>query len=362
MPSVTDEAGSDGTSADEPSQEPPWYATLPEDGPGPSVRWTSDAFEAELRDWVVDVLDGVGTELVALEAAHQRPWSTVWRAFAADGSTYWAKQNCPHQAFETRLLVVLDAIAPDRVVPVVAADPERGLHLVPDQGRVFAETVGGDDLDAWCRIATEAMHLQRNLVGHAADLVGAGVSVMRPAEAAAYVRARVASLEALPEGDPRRMAPEVADGLRRRLPDVAAWAADLDELALAENLVHNDLHANNVFATPAGMRFFDFGDSVLAHPLSALFIPLNVLLHRLETTPDDARLRRVADAGIEVWSDVVPVAQLRAALPAALHLGRLLRAESWLRVTATLTPPELAEYGDAGTWWLGALGDEPPLT
>jgi hypothetical protein len=197
----------------------------------------------------------------------------VWRAFAADGSTYWAKQNCPHQAFETRLLVVLDAIAPDRVVPVVAADPERGLHLVPDQGRVFAETVGGDDLDAWCRIATEAMQLQRNLVGHAADLVGAGVSVMRPAEAAAYVRARVASLEALPEGDPRRMAPEVADGLRRRLPDVAAWAADLDELALAENLVHNDLHANNVFATPAGMRFFDFGDSVLAHPLSASSSP-----------------------------------------------------------------------------------------
>jgi hypothetical protein len=58
----------------------------------------------------------------------------------------------------------------------------------------------------------------------------------------------------------------------------------------------------------------------------------------------------------------VPLAQLRAALPAALHLGRLLRAESWLRVTAPLTPPELAVSGDAGTWWLGALADDPPLT
>jgi hypothetical protein len=362
VPSVTDEPATDKPVTDEPSTEPPWYAALPEGGPGPSVRWTSDAFEAELRAWVVDALDDMGTGLVAIQAVHQRPWSTLWRATAADRSRYWIKQNCPHQAFEAALLVVLDAIAPDRVVPVAAADTERGLHLVPDQGPVFAETVAGDDLDGWCRVAAEAMHLQRELIGHEADLVGVGVSVMRPAEATAYVRARVASLEALPDGDPRRMTQEVADRLRRLLPDVAGWAADLDALGLGENLVHNDLHANNVFATPGGMRFFDFGDSVLAHPLSALFIPLNVLLHRLETAPDDARLRRVADAGLEVWGDVVPGTQLRAALPAALHLGRLLRAESWLRVTATLTPPELAEYGDAGTWWLGALGDEPPLS
>ena len=109
------------------------------------------------------------------------------------------------------------------------------------------------------------------------------------------------------------------------------------------------------------MRFFDFGDALLAHPLSALFVPLNILLHRLEAQPDDPRLRRVADAALEVWSDVVAPGELRAALPAALRFGRIGRAESWFRVTATMTAPELAEYGDAGTWWLGALGDPPPL-
>ena len=46
----------------------------------------------------------------------------------------------------------------------------------------------------------------------------------------------------------------------------------------------------------------------------------------------------MADAALEVWGDVVPVAALRAALPSALRLGRLGRAESWLRVSATLTP------------------------
>jgi hypothetical protein len=342
--------------------EQPWYAALPECGPGPSARWTSDTFAAELRDWVGGALDGVGAEVVGLEDVHQRPWSTVWRVTASDGSIYWAKQNCPHQAFEAALLLVLDRLAPDRVVPVVAADPARGLHLVGDQGPVFAQTVADDDLDAWCRVAAEAMHLQRDLVGHEAALVGAGVSVLAAAESAAHVEARVTSLTCLPADDPRRMEAEVAATVRALVPEVRRWAEQLDALGLPEALVHNDLHAGNVFATPTGMRFFDFGDAVIAHPLSALFVPLNVLLHRFETVPDDPRLRRVADAALEVWGDVVPVAELRSALPAALRLGRVARAESWLRVTATLTVAELAEYGDSGTWWLGALGDEPPLT
>ena len=342
--------------------EHPWYAALPEQGAGPSVRWTSEDFTLELTDWVAGALDGLGVELVRLEAVHQRPWSTVWRATASDGSSYWAKQNCPHQAFEAALLMVLHDHAPDHVVPVAAADLGRGLLLLPDQGPVFAETVAGDDVDAWCRVATEAMRLQRELGGHQQELLAAGLSALRPGDSVAYVEARTALLAGLPEGDPRRLAAEDAERLRGLLPEVGRWAQELDSLGLPDNLVHNDLHANNVFATPEGMRFFDFGDAVLAHPLSALFIPLNVLLHRFETTPEDPRLRRVADAGLEVWGDVVPVADLRRAMPAALRLGRLGRAESWLRVTATMTPEELVEFGDGGSWWLAALGDPPPVS
>jgi hypothetical protein len=342
--------------------EHPWYAALPEQGAGPSVRWTSKDFTRELTDWVAGAVRGLGVVLMTLEAMHQRPWSTVWRATTSDGSSYWAKQNCKHQAFEAALLLVLHERAPDHVVPVAAADLARGLLLLPDQGPVFAETIAGDDVDAWCRVATEAMRLQRELAGHQEELVAAGLSVLRPADSVAYVEARAALLAALPEGDTRRLPAEDAERLRALLPEVGRWAQELEGLGLPDNLVHNDLHANNVFATPGGMRFFDFGDAVLAHPLSALFVPLNALLHRLETTPEDPRLRRVADAGLEVWGDVVPVADLRRALPAALHLGRLGRAESWLRVTATMTPEELGEFGDAGSWWLAALGDPPPVS
>ena len=354
----------------------PWYAALPEPGPGPSARWESPAFEAELRSWVAEALSVAGTELagtelagtrltgtglVGIEPVHQRPWSTVWRARTADGRVFWVKQNCRHQNFEARLLVTLGRLAGDRVVPVVAADLERGLHLVADQGPVLAETVAGDDMDAWCRVLVEAMHLQRELVGHDLELEAAGLTRMHTTDAAAYVAARTDSLASLSPDDPRRLPAEDADGIRALDPAIRRWAVELEALGLPDCLVHNDLHGHNVFASNGHLRFFDFGDAVLANPLCALLIPLRVMASRLDPGPDDARLRRVADAALEVWSDVAPMHELRAALPAALQLARLGRVESWLRVTATLTRAELADLGDAAAWWLVSLREDPPL-
>ncbi|WP_076258978.1 phosphotransferase [Intrasporangium flavum] len=340
-----------------------WWTALPPAGEGPSTRWTSDAFAAELRGWVADAVAGLGAgALAGLEPVHQRPWSTVWRASTTGGDVFWAKQNCPHQAFEAALLEVLARCAPDRVVPLAAVDPARGLHLVPDQGEVLGASVDPHDTDTWCRVVAEAMHLQRELAGCTLELVGAGLAPLHPLDAADYVVARASQLSALPDADPRRLDAEASLRVLSRAPRVAEWGEGLDALGLPLALVHNDLHANNVFATASGMRFFDFGDAVLAHPLTAMFVPLNVLAHRLEALPDDPRLRRVADAGLEVWSDVAPAAVMRAALPAALRLGRLGRVESWLRVTATMTPSELAEHGDAAAWWLAAVGDEPPVS
>ena len=340
-----------------------WWAALPASGDGPSVRWTSDAFAAELREWVADALAGLDAGgLVELEPVHQRPWSTVWRATTTDGGVFWAKENCPHQAFEAALLEVLSRRAPDRVVPVAAVDTTRGLHLVPDQGDVLGGSVDPHDIDTWCRVVAEAMHLQRELAGSDSELVAAGLAPLHPLDAADYVVARASQLSALPDSDLRRLDTEASLRVLSLAPRVAEWGDGLDALGLPLALVHNDLHAHNVFATASGMRFFDFGDAVLAHPLTAVFVPLNVLAHRLEAATGDPRLRRVADAGLEVWSDVAPATALRAALPAAQRLGRLGRVESWLRVTATMTSAELAEHGDAAAWWLAAVGDATPVS
>ena len=185
---------------------------------------------------------------------------------------------------------------------------------------------------------------------------------LRPEEARRLpVRPRSSSTPRWRADDPRRLAPDVADRLRAHLPVVRRWAEQVAALGLPLTLNHNDLHENNVFDVDGRLRFFDFGDALVTEPLGVLLIPLNILGEKLEADGDDPRLWRVADAALEVWSDLVPAAELRAALPAALQLGRLGRVESWVRCQPSLSDDELAEWGPVAATWLGTLDADPPV-
>jgi hypothetical protein len=333
-----------------------WFATLPDDLEAPSPHWATREFRDEVAGWCTSVLG----EVRSTTQAKLRAWASVWRVETADG-VWFFKQNCPMQAFEAAAAAELARLAPHHVIPVTAIDRERGFLLTPDQGPIFGDTVG-DDLDAWCRVASEGALLQREVAGSVDLLVAAGMTRLAVADTPAYVEARVASLAALAEGDPRRLATEDADRLRAHLPVVRRWAETVSALGLPITLNHNDLHEHNVFDVGGELRFFDFGDALLTEPLGVLLITLNVLGHRLGCAAGDARLERVANAALEVWSDLVPMSDLRAALPAALQLGRLGRAESWVRVCASLTEAEVAEFGESIPHWLCTLLEDPPIS
>ena len=314
--------------------------------------WATDEFRAELRSFVVEALGPA----VELEPVSVQPWSTVWRC-RTRSATFYAKQNCPGQAHEARLLSALVRIAPEYVVPVVAADPARDLLLTADVGPTLRDAGRAADVETWCRIVADAANLQRVVLPHVAELP---LTVLAPADATTYVADAVGRLAALPSGDPRRLDRPTADRLGALLPDVERWADEVGDLDLPLTLNHNDLHDHNV-AGSGTLRFFDFADAVLAEPLAVLLVPLNVCAHALGAGSGDPRMLRVADAALEVWSDLTPIGALRSALPAALRLARLARVESWRRCVATMTPVERGQYGDIPAQWLGMLGDLPPV-
>ena len=330
-----------------------WYADLPERDTSLSERWGTDAFRDELCDWCTSVVGPV----TAMTQQKLRGWATVWRVETPDG-VWFAKQNCPGQQTEIPLMAALARLVPERVVPVRAAAD--GFLLTPDQGEVFSETAGGD-LENWVRLAREAALLQRALVPHHGELVTLGMTQLRPEESVDYLAARVEQYARLAGDDPRALAPEVADRMRAHLPVVRRWAEQVAALGLPMTLNHNDLHENNVFDVDGRLRFFDFGDALVTEPLGVLLIPLNILGGRLEADSDDPRLWRVVDAALEVWSDLVPAAELRAALPAALQLGRLGRVETWVRCQPSLSDDELAQWGPVAATWLGTLDADPPV-
>lgn len=330
-----------------------WYAALPERDTSLAQRWGTDEFRVELRDWCAAILGPV----TSMTQHKLRGWATVWRVETADGA-WFAKQNCPGQQLEVPLLAALARLVPDRVVPVTAA--RDGFLLTPDQGPVFRETAG-DEVESWVRLARDAALLQRELVPHRHELVALGLVELPPEEAPDYLEARVEQHAAMVEGDPRRLPPGVAARLLAHRPVVRRWAEEVAALGLPTTLNHNDLHENNVFDVDGRLRFFDFGDALVTEPLGVLLVPLNILAQKLHAEGDDRRLWRVADAALDVWSDLVPARDLRAALPAALQLGRAGRVESWARCTPSLTDEQLAEWGHVAAAWLGTLDAEPPL-
>jgi hypothetical protein len=332
------------------------YADIALRLPSTSARWRGERFRAELRAWVATAVG----EPTSLEPVKTRPWATVWRAETPSG-VFYAKQSCSTQAYEAALLVTLNDLAARHVVPVTAADPGRGLLLMPDLGPVLAERDGADAIETWCGVLAAGAQLQLEVCRYAARLTGAGLTTIAPGDAPAYVEARLDDFAALPARDPRRLPDDRAAALRALLPRVGEWAAQVAATGLPLTLCHNDLHENNVLLAGDTLRFFDFADAVVAEPLAALLVPLHLLARELDAGPDDRRLRRVADAALEVWSDYAPVTELRAALPAALQLGRLARVESWVRCTAPMDDAELAEWGGVAGAWLASLLDGPPV-
>ena len=330
-----------------------WYDALPDRDTSLSSTWPTDEFREQVRAWCESVVGPV----TGMRQQKLRGWATVWRVETADG-VWFAKQNCPGQQVEIPLMALLAELVPDRVVPVTAA--RDGFLLTPDQGEVFYETAGGD-LENWVRLAREAALLQRELVPHLAALRDVGISQLAPDETVDYLAARIEQYAALAADDPRLLTPEVAARLRAHLTLVRRWAEEVAGLGLPLTLNHNDLHENNVFDVDGRLRFFDFGDAWVTEPLGVLLIPLNILGEKLAADGDDPRLWRVVDAALEVWSDLVPARELRAALPAALSLGRLGRVESWVRCLPSLSDEELGEWGHVAATWLGTLDADPPV-
>ena len=90
---------------------------------------------------------------------------------------------------------------------------------------------------------------------------------------------------------------------------------------------HDDLHPWNVLDDGAGgVRYYDWGDGVVAHPFAAMLVPLGCVHRGLDAGLQHPAFLRASDAYLEVFSDLAPRAELVEALELACHVGKAARA------------------------------------
>jgi Ser/Thr protein kinase RdoA (MazF antagonist) len=127
------------------------------------------------------------------------------------------------------------------------------------------------------------------------------------------------------------------------------------------SIQHGDLHDNNVAVDADGVsRFFDFGDSTVAHPFSTMDLPL---LFAQDDGVDAAGIARLEDAYLDAFTEFAPRAELRHELRAVVAVAPLQRAHNWARAlhrddgTGSLEwdPKDAAEWDHPIEYWLSRL-------
>lgn len=303
--------------------------------------WRSPQWLAEADDWVCRELASRGVRTSGpLAESRMRFWSAVFTV-DTDRGRHWFKVANPGQGFEARLTSTLAGLVPEHVVAPVAVDTGRAWILTPDQGPTLREAAAGSP-DHWEPLVRGVARMQRSLVAHESEVVGAGVTPFAAADAAAYVLAAMDELEHLPAGHPQLVTAEVADRVRATAPQLQEDAEVLDATGLPDTLQHNDLGDSNAFLDGGRVRIFDLGDSLWSHPLPVMQVPLAVATGSWPIPGvEDPKVRRLLVAYLSEWSDEPE--SLLGAWPAALRLAGVHRFASWARLAAEVPPDVVGE-------------------
>ena len=214
---------------------------------------------------------------------------------------------------------------------------------------------------AWERILPEYAGLQRSVERAAAvaEMERAGVPDGRPGTLARELDRLLDDdrIWGLVIPDDRVAATTARARLRAAGPRLRDGVARLDAAGIAHTIQHDDLHGGNIVVGPAGDRFFDWGDAVIAHPFATLNVTFNSIAHRTARDIGDPAFGPLRDAYLEAWADVAPRDVLLDAVGLARDLGCIGRALAWERALLDLAPDEMDGHGDAIAGWLVELGE-----
>ncbi|MFG3554226.1 aminoglycoside phosphotransferase family protein [Micromonospora sp. NPDC047557] len=322
--------------------------------------WSSAQWQEQARSWVDEQLSRAGRRVTGPVEPRVRPWSLVWRV-PTDGGPVWFKANNRGTTHEAVLIATLAGLAPERVLAPIGVDRERGWSLLPDGGESLRDVLGRDpDLAHWERALPGYAALQLATAPRADELVALGVPDHRPEVLPGLLADLLDDRESLRVGAEGGLAVSTYERLRAELPAYAQRCRRLADIGIPATVQHDDLHDGNVFAGPAGYRYFDWGDASVAHPFGTLLVTLRSIRYATALSADDASLARLRDGYLEAWTDRYDRHTLVEAADLAMNLGAVSRSLSWRRALDTADPAR-AEYAEAVPGWLAELFAATPL-
>lgn len=336
-----------------------------EHGTGVEV-WSSARWREHAVSWLDEQLAAAGIRRTGqVQQPHLRPWATALMAPTTHGR-FWLKATGPATTFEVGLYQLLQRVVPNQVLTPIATDTTRGWIVLPDGGPPLGDRLtGGDLVAALVAVLPQYGQLQRDLAPHAQELLALGVTDMR---AATMPQRFEEALQAVGRSVRRRGSASdkaMLDKVAATRATFASWCAELADAPGSPSLDHNDLHPWNILVAdadqPGQSRFYDWGDSVVAHPFVSMLVALGYMSQHLQVSVDAPEILRLRDAYLEPFSDLAPHAELVAALELACRVGKVARTLTWNRTVGALGDQEAGQFASAPLQELASLLDDSYL-
>ena len=281
--------------------------------------------------WLDDSLHAAGLKRTGdVTQPYVRPWATVLTA-PTNAGPVWLKAMAPGTTFEIGLYEMLVHLAPQHILMPIAADPTRGWILLPDGGVSLGDRLTGTQLLDHMLIALpQYARLQRSTIAHVESLLELGLSDLRPGVLPARFDESIET-----RGDD-----DISTRLVSIRPLFVEWCGRLAESPIGPGLDHNDLHPWNILGIGTGVPasasattaiFYDWGDSVVAHPFGSALGSASRVRRMLRLHPGHRDVRRMSDAYLEVFDDLTSRRDLHETLELACRVAKAARAVVWDR-------------------------------
>jgi Phosphotransferase enzyme family len=286
------------------------------------------------EQWIDLSLAATGRERSGpVESFRSRPWGEVLRAETSDG-TVWLKEPRGATAFEVPLYWLLADASPEAILEPLAVDEERGWVLLPDGGRSLGERAEGDDLVAGMTAALERYaELQIALAPRVGELLEIGIADMRPGAMPSRFEEALEAGKRYAQTSNDRADRESLERIEAFRGTYAKWCGELESRPGGASLDHNDLHPWNVLGSPdaeGGIRFYDWGDSVVAHPFASALVPLGMAARWARGAVEALR-----DAYLGPFSGLGAHRELVETLELACRVAKVARALTWERALSS---------------------------
>jgi hypothetical protein len=321
--------------------------------------WQDPAWLAEVEAWIAASCDAAGLERTGPGQLRGRMWSAVIRVPVVGGDV-WFKQNAPRGGFEPALLDAFTRWRPRQPSALIAADLPRHRSLSHDVGERLDGLLKRDpDVRHLHTPLRRYAELQRELAGHADEMLAIGVPDGRPDRIEGL-------LDDVLGYAPRGMIDEnVLRHVAAKLPELRADGEELASLSAKGapvTLDHQDLHPGNLLGDETDAHPFDWGDATLGSPFGSILVVLRALPSFAPIDRADPEVQRLREVYLEPWRAEarLTAAELDRAVTLALRLTMVLRAHTWTRTLPAFRSNPKPWQNAA--FWLGSIGCENPVT